>query len=256
MSDSYMYHGGDQGATSSTGSGATASAERRDESSYPISSPIAARPTQPVIPPRSALRPHLDTGRLRSNSYAVLRSDSAGLPSTPGSSSGIDGSRTPPSAGHAFSRSYSHTLTPPASSSTMESTDSRDVFAAVRGLRGDQMPMRGGTPPLSAQSPVGELSFAPEGYMDGEGERERATLSFGNGRGQRALYDMEESEAETEVEEDPEADVLARIKEAVSRSRDQGDTLDLSRKGISTIGPLAIQQFRRGVGQDGKGVWR
>ena len=136
----------------------------------------------------------------------------------------------------------------------MEPTESRDVFAAVRGLRGDHTPARTVTPPLTnSHGLMNELSFAPEGYMDGEEE----TLSFGagaRGHGHEAIDAL--SDTEQEEEEAQEEEVLRRIDEALQRSRDSGDTLDLSRKGISNIGPLAVQRFRRGVGQENKGVWR
>jgi len=49
---------------------------------------------------------------------------------------------------------------------------------------------------------------------------------------------------------------LRRIYEALGKSNDEGDTLDLSRRGIERIGDDAVEMFRRGVGKDKKGVWR
>lgn len=49
---------------------------------------------------------------------------------------------------------------------------------------------------------------------------------------------------------------MKRIHEALERSGDEGDTLDLSRRGIEGIGVDAVEMFRKGVGKDHKGVWR
>jgi len=49
---------------------------------------------------------------------------------------------------------------------------------------------------------------------------------------------------------------LKRIDEALEKSTDKGDTLDLSRRGITNIGPDAVERFAKGVGADMKGVWR
>ena len=59
-------------------------------------------------------------------------------------------------------------------------------------------------------------------------------------------------------EVDPLGLTLRRIYEALAqdRSKDQGDTLDLSRAGIEGIGEDAVEMFRRGVGKDQRGVWR
>lgn len=216
------------------------------------STPLTNRTNQPLIPPRSALRTQVDAGRLRSNSHVATRPVDAASASTslatPSPYPTAEGAQTPPSGGHSFSRSYSHTLGTPIVDSSMEpAADGRDVFAAVRGLRGDQTPVRARTPPLYDHSPMGELSFSPEGYLDGEKE----VVSFS--AGSQARY-AENSEPESE--EGAEDEVLGRIRDALARSSDHGDTLDLSRKGISAIGPLAVQQFRRGVGKEGKGVWR
>ena len=59
-----------------------------------------------------------------------------------------------------------------------------------------------------------------------------------------------------EEEEEGEAHTVKRIHEALQKSPDRGDTLDLSRRGITGIGPEAVETFRRGVGKDMKGVWR
>lgn len=53
-----------------------------------------------------------------------------------------------------------------------------------------------------------------------------------------------------------EEQTLRRIGEALEKSTDNGDTLDLSRRGITNIGPEAVERFAKGVGADLKGVWR
>lgn len=60
------------------------------------------------------------------------------------------------------------------------------------------------------------------------------------------------------VTEEPagEEQTLRRIGEALDKSSDKGDTLDLSRRGITNIGPEAVERFAKGVGADLKGVWR
>ena len=59
-----------------------------------------------------------------------------------------------------------------------------------------------------------------------------------------------------EEDEDDDDATLAHIREALENSNDEGDTLDLSRRGIQEIGEEAVEMFRRGVGKDRKGVWR
>lgn len=46
------------------------------------------------------------------------------------------------------------------------------------------------------------------------------------------------------------------IKEALEKSDDDGDTLDLSRRDIDCIGEEAVEMFKSGVGKGQKGVWR
>jgi hypothetical protein len=75
--------------------------------------------------------------------------------------------------------------------------------------------------------------------MGKEKEREREAERFG----------LVEGEMDEEM-------TMKRIREAAERSNDEGDTLDLSRRGIDRIGPGAVDMFRKGVGKEGKGVWR
>jgi hypothetical protein len=49
---------------------------------------------------------------------------------------------------------------------------------------------------------------------------------------------------------------MQRIMRALEKSPDEGDTLDLSRKGIDSIGDEDVAMFKQGVGKDMKGVWR
>ena len=49
---------------------------------------------------------------------------------------------------------------------------------------------------------------------------------------------------------------MQRIMRALEKSPDEGDTLDLSRKGIDNIGDEEVEMFKSGVGKDLKGVWR
>ena len=58
------------------------------------------------------------------------------------------------------------------------------------------------------------------------------------------------------AEDDASGLTMRRIHEALGRSGDEGDTLDLSRRGIEVIGVDAVEIFRKGVGKDHKGVWR
>jgi hypothetical protein len=51
-------------------------------------------------------------------------------------------------------------------------------------------------------------------------------------------------------------DLLRRIQDALQKSSDEGDTLDLSRRGIRKIGEEATEMFRTGVGKEKRGVWR
>lgn len=53
-----------------------------------------------------------------------------------------------------------------------------------------------------------------------------------------------------------EAVTMRRLRDALDKSDDEGDTLDLSRRHIEVIGEEAVGMFRNGVGKDRKGVWR
>jgi hypothetical protein len=123
--------------------------------------------------------------------------------------------------------------------------DARAVFAAVRGLRGDVSGTLSPASPNPADASDLSLSFAPEGYI----EHEKEVLSFARGNGDEDVGYMVE-------EMDEEEEVMERVRHALRKSGDNGDTLDLSRKSIENIGPQAVEAFRSGVGRDNRGVWR
>lgn len=124
-----------------------------------------------------------------------------------------------------------------------EASDARDVALAVKNLRGDlDSPIR--THPLREmvvdeeedermmQSP----EYGSTRYREREGTPSRRDTSMNGGGGGGSI--------------------MSRIFNALERSPDEGDTLDLSRKGIDVIGHDAVEMFRKGVGKDQKGVWR
>lgn len=157
----------------------------------------------------------------------------------PGYRSRSNTSFSPPSHLDHFNhpRSMSQQLT------AAEASDARDVALAVRNLRGDlDSPIR--THPLremvvdeeederKMQSPEHDINR----HREREGTPSRGDTSMnGSGAG---------------------ASTMSRIFNALERSPDEGDTLDLSRKGIDGIGDDAVEMFRKGVGKDQKGVWR
>lgn len=107
-----------------------------------------------------------------------------------------------------------------------------DVAMAVNGLRGNLI------------LPVSE------GDGDGDGDD-------GDGQGEEDQSVTENGDLQTRGDRDAADDLaLRRIYEALGKSNDEGDTLDLSRRGIERIGEDAVEMFRRGVGKDRKGVWR
>lgn len=160
----------------------------------------------------------------------------------------LDLGANPGGLNHQFSRSMSHSspLSPGLVSAQPEASvgagarEGRDVFMAVRNLRGgvgDQAP--------SPTSPIHDLS----------GNSDFSFRGGGNGvAGQFA--DANRSEVMIDDEEGDEADTLEKLKMALRKSNDSGNTLDLSRRGMRQIGPKAVEVFRKGVGQDQKGVWR
>jgi hypothetical protein len=113
-----------------------------------------------------------------------------------------------------------------------EAREGRDVFMAVRNLRrlGD----------TSAESPI-----SPE-----------RDINFSFGGGQFSGGDHSEVMIDEDEGDEDESDTLAKLRASLKKSNDGGNTLDLSRRNIRQIGPQAVEIFRKGVGQDKKGVWR
>jgi hypothetical protein len=182
---------------------------------------------RPARPPRAALR--VETSAL--DPYPPTH------PSGPlrhRSNSAQSHTPVPQYPSHHFSRSLSHTAVAVAPLPSSPLGGRHDVALAVNGLRG----VTEGGLDASLSSPV-----SPE-------------------NGVRRLYhyrDHEQEHQETideDIEQAGEEETLRAIREALESSKDQGDTLDLSRRGIRRIGPEAVEMFRRGVGQDKKGVWR
>lgn len=124
-----------------------------------------------------------------------------------------------------------------------EASDARDVALAVRNLRGDL------DSPIKSHHPLREMVVDEEedermqspDYGDTPpGEREDTPSRSGTALGGSGAG----------------SSTMSSIFSALERSPDEGDTLDLSRKGIDGIGHDAVEMFRKGVGKDQKGVWR
>jgi hypothetical protein len=49
---------------------------------------------------------------------------------------------------------------------------------------------------------------------------------------------------------------MKRLQDALDKSADEGDTLDLSRRQIEAIGDEAVKLFSRIAGKENLGVWR
>jgi hypothetical protein len=78
------------------------------------------------------------------------------------------------------------------------------------------------------------------------GSQEGLALGSGSGSGSGLALGMGPGPSHT----------LSRITKALERSADEGDTLDLSRRGIARIEEEDVDMFRCGVGKEKKGVWR
>ena len=122
---------------------------------------------------------------------------------------------------HQFSRSLSHSTV--ASLGPTSPVGNNDVAMAVNGLRGMLNDKEG-----SSASPEDNKSYHHRQYSS------QSTSEYIHGEGA----------------------ISKQIKEALEQSNDDGNTLDLSRRGIQRIDDQAVEMFRKGVGQDSKGVWR
>lgn len=148
---------------------------------------------------------------------------------------------------HQFSRSMSHAS--PLSPEVMQgeqgmAREGRDVFMAVRNLRGLRESAED-----SPTSPVREFG--------GSGDHSFVrSMSVGTDATLGQFSDTQPQEVMAEEEEGDETYTLDKIRHALKKSNDGGNTLDLSRRGIQQIGPAAVEVFRKGVGQDRKGVYR
>lgn len=126
----------------------------------------------------------------------------------------------------------------------MGSSDKHDVAMAVRNLRSASPPP---PPPKSANrlrantSPPDSGGLAP------------ALAPSRDGSGQAGVGSSASTSAMVFREEER---TLRMIKQALEKSDDDGDTLDLSRRDIDRIGEEAVEMFKNGVGKGQKGVWR
>lgn len=115
---------------------------------------------------------------------------------------------------------------------------------AVRNLRGVEE--------NTLESPTSPMRYMANGSSSHPYPRPSHSTTDLNGQ----YPDTQPVENMQDEEEEDESDTLEKIYIALNKSNDEGNTLDLSRRGIQQIGPAAVEVFRKGVGQDGKGVWR
>lgn len=193
------------------------------------SSPMSTSNDPPSRPPRAPLRVNTEqlissgagggfgtASRFRSNSSSTTFSPNQPAQQHP--------------AAHQFSRSLSHNHAALSSQLPLSPDEGRgrnDVALAVSGLRGmiqspSQSPAHGGINGSNTNLPLRSPS--------------------------RSVFVVAEGSTEENM--------LRRIHEALEKSNDAGDTLDLSRRGIDGIGHEAVEMFRKGVGKDSRGVWR
>ncbi|ODO10734.1 hypothetical protein I350_01331 [Cryptococcus amylolentus CBS 6273] len=110
-----------------------------------------------------------------------------------------------------------------------------DVELAVRGLRDLSSPSPPPPPPKSTNRPGAGAAPSVE-------SESRITPSISNA----SLDELSQRDQQT----------LKLVEEALQRSEDEGDTLDLSRRAIDRIGDRAVDMFNCRVGKNQKGVWR
>lgn len=116
-------------------------------------------------------------------------------------------------------------------------------------------------------TPDSSRTRLPDGHRDHEGElgqggeqsQERSQSRIrGHGRGHSSAQSNGSVGTGSQDTPGPSASTSAvsKIKKALERSPDHGDTLDLSRRGIERIHEDEVEMFRAGVGTDQQGVWR
>ena len=137
---------------------------------------------------------------------------------------------------HPRSLSLSHQLSP-------VSTEAKDVVLAVRNLRGES--------PARSYSNLREMVLDEE--EDG-GDQDDSMLMEYETPARKKDRDRRRERSETPAKAG--VSTMQRIMRALEKSPDEGDTLDLSRKGIDNIGDEEVEMFKQGVGKDLKGVWR
>lgn len=120
---------------------------------------------------------------------------------------------------------------------------------AVRNLRGDpETTSRSGSPARLREMVLDE--------QDDEDYDESMEMSMGGMDYETPRKPRKGRRSDTATPARAGVSTMQRIMRALEKSPDEGDTLDLSRKGIDNIGDEDVEMFKQGVGKDMKGVWR
>ncbi|ORX33417.1 RAM signaling pathway protein-domain-containing protein [Kockovaella imperatae] len=222
---------------------------RAYNSSSPLSIPQSRHDTLPSSSSGHFTRPN---HALRINTDSLLPTPTS-LGARSRSKSTLTSTMSPPIyPSHSISRSFSHNQTPfvtaDAGGGSRErererERDRDDVAMVVSGLREvdqHQRSQSSGQIKSDKMSRSESLARFPPGSQEEKEEEE----------------EEEAAEEDIESENEEEEQTVKRIHEALAKSPDRGDTLDLSRRGIEGIDDHAVEVFRRGVGKDQKGVWR
>ncbi|WVQ78593.1 hypothetical protein IAT38_000679 [Cryptococcus sp. DSM 104549] len=233
----------------------------------------------------------VDTGSLpfpysRARSYtttaALPPSSSSYTTSTPPRSSSPGGYSSPYQPAGPSQTSANLYAPYPARSSSAHSSpaspgDRNDVAMAVRGLRGQSPPSPPPPPPppksasraRASTSPEQPMSAAMNGTMSGAGYTEGS--ASGSGASAGAATGIATGPYGFEVWGPPpgvspigwvdprtlvDEKTVKTVANAVKSSKDEGDTLDMSRLDIRRIGDGLVEMFNAGVGRQRKGVWR
>lgn len=204
----------------------------------PSPSPVSAQPPFQLPLPNSASSTSLRSQNLRINlehSNHRMRSNTT---------------LSPPSHDHFnHPRSLSQQLSP---------SEAKDVVLAVRNLRGEI------GSPVKGQHPLREMVVDEEDDERTERQREREKEKAREKEQEKdtsmfltpaRARDMRHNTPGTGSGKSA-VSTMNRILRALERSPDEGDTLDLSRKGIDSIGDEEVEMFRQGVGKELRGVWR